>query len=964
MPPPKAAGGPPPPTSGPAASSPSSPSSPAGAKPAPPAGKPAPPAGKPAPPAGKPAPPAGKPAPAGAKPAPAGAKPAPPAGKPAPPAGNPALLAGKPAPLPGGKPALSLGAKPTLGAKPAGDKAPPAGGPPKLEKAGPSPFGAKPGLPAGKDPPAPGLPKKHLAAPKGGPPWVNTPPPPGLPAGGPPKGPLSKGPPSLPKAAESSPAAKGPASLAPSPKGVEVKKLAVPGPADGKAKTIGLSVEKAGPTLGGPPKTGGEKSSPALGATPPSLRKTPGAEAGADATKAASNMDEYGAPRGTFGRLTPHSSLARDIADPKLQRIFTASGKFVGRATGPPPPLSAQERSSESADRGRGRLRLQEHRVADPVPRPARSGKAAGSSRRLPSLFSPTPFAGSADGMTGFFVPVPTWPPTQDQAQAAFGCPPFFPLAGFPPCCPPYPYYPASPGDPNAAMGCSPFPPYSYMGGGALPCGPPGALGAQPAAGGDYFPPNGTHGQAALTGERTERRRNRNPRGEEDGAEEGQWGNLEGRGAAGAARRGQAGVADRAPFTEDQRAASKPQDCRGRSQSTREATRRRRATMIQFLEDEGFEPPEDWLRANGEKCARVNDPASAGQRWDEAASIARGPQARAFNKGPEKPIGRTPWGGIEKQLNRIRSRPSTHIFDEEDEDLPRLPSEVRSFDPVAFARRKKEREALGQDPTFGVQEGNEYYQYFDAHYKPDREPWLQEVVPRLNMAFRDAFSASHAPGLCVPRLIFLQVGASNAAPRAYNSVPPGGKFSSKASKGWDRWGFEKGLTVPRKRTYQSLNELATYFSHLESEDQDEVISLLLLCRKLEKQLEEQHVVIDMLEHDLTTANASLKFPPEWRTLEGLDLVSLVPADTAFQPTAAAPLFLKSTVLLPQTTPDVLDLRGAPEASSSPAAGAKSPATEAPAGTAKPAPGATFTVKKKAVGAAKKPVFKTTIKAKS
>lgn len=47
--------------------------------------------------------------------------------------------------------------------------------------------------------------------------------------------------------------------------------------------------------------------------------------------------------------------------------------------------------------------------------------------------------------------------------------------------------------------------------------------------------------------------------------------------------------------------------------------------------------------------------------------------------------------------------------------------------------------------------------------------------------------------------------------------------------------------------------------------------------RLEQQVEKQHVVIDMLEHDLSEAQKVLKFPPEWRTLEGVDFAGMVPS---------------------------------------------------------------------------------------
>ncbi|KAL8452074.1 hypothetical protein Emed_001615 [Eimeria media] len=119
---------------------------------------------------------------------------------------------------------------------------------------------------------------------------------------------------------------------------------------------------------------------------------------------------------------------------------------------------------------------------------------------------------------------------------------------------------------------------------------------------------------------------------------------------------------------------------------------------------------------------------------------------------------------------------------------------------------------------------------------------------------------------------------------------------------WDRWGTT-GLTAPRRRAYQSLSELASCFSNLEPQDQDDVISLLLLCRKLEQRVEKQHVVIDMLEHDLSEAQKILKFPPEWRSLENVDLAGMVPSDTPFQATAATPLYVKSATYLPSNVPE-------------------------------------------------------------
>eukprot|EP00918_Siedleckia_nematoides_P040184 GHVU01087218.1.p1 GENE.GHVU01087218.1~~GHVU01087218.1.p1 ORF type:complete len:545 (-),score=74.78 GHVU01087218.1:239-1873(-) len=111
--------------------------------------------------------------------------------------------------------------------------------------------------------------------------------------------------------------------------------------------------------------------------------------------------------------------------------------------------------------------------------------------------------------------------------------------------------------------------------------------------------------------------------------------------------------------------------------------------------------------------------------------------------------------------------------------------------------------------------------------------------------------------------------------------------------------FGDGLSGPRQTPFKSMTDMAAYFSGLQPDDQTDLISLLLSCRKLEKQLDEQQVVIDMLEHDLRQAQETLRFPPEWKDLEVLDLSGLTTKDKAELPPSDLPLFLKGRVLLQQ-----------------------------------------------------------------
>ncbi|CDJ53732.1 hypothetical protein, conserved [Eimeria brunetti] len=239
---------------------------------------------------------------------------------------------------------------------------------------------------------------------------------------------------------------------------------------------------------------------------------------------------------------------------------------------------------------------------------------------------------------------------------------------------------------------------------------------------------------------------------------------------------------------------------------------------------------------------------------DFEGSIAR---SNVVARGDEE-VGKSKWMPIERHLNNIRGGyGEAYRPPEEEESPPRKPS----------IRARRRNSSVRDD----------VYSGFRPYYIRDKKPFVDEDIPRL---------------------------AEPNGPSGRVSVPPrkSALMTRPKDRTWDRWG-STGLTAPRKRTYQSLSELASCFSNLEAEDQDDVINLLLLCRKLEQQVEKQHVVIDMLEHELTEAQKVLKFPPEWRTLQGLDLAGMVPSDAPFQATAATPLYIKSASVLPLNVPD-------------------------------------------------------------
>ncbi|OII72522.1 hypothetical protein cand_012050 [Cryptosporidium andersoni] len=105
--------------------------------------------------------------------------------------------------------------------------------------------------------------------------------------------------------------------------------------------------------------------------------------------------------------------------------------------------------------------------------------------------------------------------------------------------------------------------------------------------------------------------------------------------------------------------------------------------------------------------------------------------------------------------------------------------------------------------------------------------------------------------------------------------------------------FVGGLITPRRRPYSSLSEMATYFANIEPQDQSDIISMLLACRKLEKQIEEQQLIMQMLEHDLREAQSALRFPPEWRMLQKVDVVGPTPGDVGQLPPTSDPLYVQN-----------------------------------------------------------------------
>lgn len=109
------------------------------------------------------------------------------------------------------------------------------------------------------------------------------------------------------------------------------------------------------------------------------------------------------------------------------------------------------------------------------------------------------------------------------------------------------------------------------------------------------------------------------------------------------------------------------------------------------------------------------------------------------------------------------------------------------------------------------------------------------------------------------------------------------------------WNFVNGFVKPRRKPFTGMSELSKHFQKNDSNDQHELVKLLLICRDLEKTIEEQRTILDMLDHDLREARGIL---PE--TLTNVNMKALEgygPQQKPGYPTSDIPLFIKGRVFL-------------------------------------------------------------------
>ncbi|CDR94664.1 hypothetical protein, conserved [Babesia bigemina] len=210
----------------------------------------------------------------------------------------------------------------------------------------------------------------------------------------------------------------------------------------------------------------------------------------------------------------------------------------------------------------------------------------------------------------------------------------------------------------------------------------------------------------------------------------------------------------------------------------------------------------------------------------------------SINMDSPRTVGSTPWLDIERRINEIRALASANM-------------------PEESART----------PRRNAADGSSLYGNYNTHYEAGRD-WGKEVSRPLSYRMVQS----------------LQKSKDKTQQRCSTTTP-------------DRWNFVDGFLKPRRKPFASMSELSQHFRHISSGDQSELIKLLLACRSLEKLIEEQHGVLDMLDHDLREAREMLRLPEHLRGLCPQKVMGQPPQEEPFYPTSDIPLFIKGRVSL-------------------------------------------------------------------
>ncbi|GBE60185.1 hypothetical protein, conserved [Babesia ovata] len=201
-------------------------------------------------------------------------------------------------------------------------------------------------------------------------------------------------------------------------------------------------------------------------------------------------------------------------------------------------------------------------------------------------------------------------------------------------------------------------------------------------------------------------------------------------------------------------------------------------------------------------------------------------------------VGSTPWLDIERRINEIRALASANMPEES-----------------------------VQTPRRNAADGSSLYGNYNTHYESGQD-WGKEASRPLSYRMVQSLHQSK----------------DKTQQRCSTTTP-------------DRWNFVDGFLKPRRKPFASMSELSQHFRHISTGDQSELIKLLLACRSLEKLIEEQHGVLDMLDHDLREAREMLRLPEHLRGLCSQKVMGQPPQEEPFYPTSDIPLFIKGRVSL-------------------------------------------------------------------
>ncbi|KAK1443140.1 hypothetical protein BgAZ_200160 [Babesia gibsoni] len=196
-------------------------------------------------------------------------------------------------------------------------------------------------------------------------------------------------------------------------------------------------------------------------------------------------------------------------------------------------------------------------------------------------------------------------------------------------------------------------------------------------------------------------------------------------------------------------------------------------------------------------------------------------------------IGDTPWLQIEKRINEIRAMGTNNI-----------------------------QRITGRNTKPSDQGAVSLYGNYNTHYEQASD-WKQE---RCN-------------------------------PMSYTMIQNLQKKTKANTVSGDNWNMVNGFVKPRRKPFASMSELSRHFRTAQPHDKSELIKLLLACRELEKVIEEQHSVLDMLDHDLKEARAMMNIQEHLREISAKSLLGHAPQKEAFYPTSDIPLFVKGRVSL-------------------------------------------------------------------